>query len=88
MQARFPAERVRIQGRASEYVRSSDAGEPRAFHFCPECGATVYYHTDPELIAVPIGAFADPEFPPPRISVWEARRHAWVAVPPEAERYD
>jgi hypothetical protein len=88
MQARFTVDRVRIDGRATEYVRISDEGEPRTFHFCPDCGATVYYQTDPELIAVPIGAFADPGFPPPRISVYESRRHPWVAVPPDAEHHD
>jgi hypothetical protein len=35
----------------------------------------------PERIAVPVGAFADPAFPPPRISVWESRKHAWVELP-------
>ena len=49
--------------------------------------ATVFYATDPELIAVPIGAFADPTFPPPTISVYELRRHPWVTVP-AAERDD
>jgi hypothetical protein len=88
MQARFPKERLRIEGRATEYVRTSDEGEERTSSFCPTCGATVYYQSDPDLIAVPIGAFADPEFPPPRISVWESRRHAWVAVPDGAERHD
>ncbi len=88
MQARFPVDRVRMNGRATEYVRMSDAGEPRTFHFCPDCGSTVYYQTDPELIAVPIGAFADPTFPPPRISVFESRRHWWVAVPGQAEQHE
>ncbi|HYT52232.1 MAG TPA: GFA family protein [Gaiellaceae bacterium] len=88
MQARFPKERVRIEGRSTEYVRISDEGEPRAFNFCPECGSTVYYQTDPELIAVPIGAFADPGFPPPKVSVYESRRHPWVTVPDGAERLD
>jgi hypothetical protein len=89
MQARFPADRVEIAGRSTEYVRVSDAGEERIFRFCPECGATVYYTipTVPDLIAVPIGAFADPSFPPPRISVWESRRHPWVAVPADAEHH-
>jgi hypothetical protein len=88
MQARFPKERVQIQGRSTEYVRISDEGESRAFNFCPECGSTVYYQTDPELIAVPIGAFADPGFPPPKVSVYESRRHPWVTVPDGAERLD
>ena len=88
IQARFPANRVQMAGRFSDFVRISDEGEQRTFHFCPDCGATVYYQTDPELIAVPIGAFADPSFPPPRISVYESRRHPWVAVPAEAEHHD
>lgn len=89
MQARWPADHVRIEGRSTEYVRISDAGEPREFHFCPDCGSTVYYQTpsDPELIAVPIGAFAEPEFPQPTVSVWESRKHPWVGIPAEMEHH-
>src|SRR4029077_3575338 len=87
MQARFPRNRVRIEGRSTEYVRISDHGEERSFHFCPDCGATVYYSSDAELIAVPIGAFADPSFQAPRASVYESRRHPWVSVP-AADRAD
>jgi hypothetical protein len=85
MQARWPVERVQVVGRYTDYVRVSDEGEERTFHFCPDCGATVFYQTDPDRIAVPIGAFADPSFPPPRVSVWESRRHPWVALPDGVE---
>ena len=53
------------------------------FHFCPVCGSTVYYgFVDmPEHVAVPVGAFADPTFPAPTVSVYEERRHAWVRLP-------
>jgi hypothetical protein len=87
VQARFDAERVRTDGRYSEYVRVSDEGEARTFCFCPECGATVFYKsaTAPELIAVPVGAFADPAFPAPTVSVWESRRHAWLELPTLAQ---
>jgi hypothetical protein len=87
MQARFPAERVRIEGRHTVYERISDAGEGRTFHFCPECGGTVLYTTTdrPELIAVPIGAFADRDFPRPTVSVWEGRMHPWVGLPADIE---
>jgi hypothetical protein len=90
IQARFPRDRVRVAGRHSAYVRVSDEGEERTFRFCPDCGATVFYTTGdaPDLVAVPIGGFADPSFPPPRISVYESRRHAWVSVPDGAERRD
>ena len=85
-QARFSAAQVRVIGRFSNYVRVADeSGEERTFHFCPECGATVFYTCSeaPEVIAVPVGAFADPSFPPPTVSVFESRRHPWV-IPPEA----
>jgi hypothetical protein len=87
-QARFARDRARIIGRGREFVRISDEGDPRTFHFCPECGATVYYvlGSAPEVVAIPVGGFADPAFPPPQFSVWEARKHPWVAVPAEAER--
>ena len=68
----------------------SDDGDPRTFSFCPECGATVSYHLpgEDDVVAVPVGAFADPAFPPPTRSVYEVRRHEWVSVPESSERYD
>jgi hypothetical protein len=89
-QARFPRDRVHIAGETREYVRTSDEGEARTFTFCPECGATVAYAlgSAPDVVAVPVGAFADPAFPAPRFSVWESRKHAWVTLPPGAERHD
>lgn len=89
-QARFPRERVRIAGRSTEYPRVGDSGNTIRFHFCPACGATVYYLIDdlPDVIAVPVGAFADPTFPSPKVSVYEERRHAWVGIPEDAEHFD
>jgi hypothetical protein len=89
LQARFPRERVRIEGRSQEFVRTSDAGKRWQFNFCPRCGATVYYLDEdaPETIAIPVGAFADPEFPAPRVSVWEVRKHEWVTLPEGVEHH-
>jgi len=81
MQARWHREQARTDGDATEYVRISDAGEQRSFFFCQRCGATVYWLIDQEYVAVPIGAFADPKFPAPRVSVWEDRMHPWVGLP-------
>jgi hypothetical protein len=83
VQARFPADRAEISGEHRRYVRLADEdGEERAFHFCPACGATVFYTTGaaPDLIAVAVGCFGDPAFPAPWVSVWESRRHAWVTL--------
>ena len=61
-----------------------------AFHFCPDCGSTVYYRPgdDPNVIGVPIGAFADPEFPPPNVSVYESTKHSWAKLPEDIEHID
>jgi hypothetical protein len=83
VQARWPSAQVTVEGHATEYVRVGDEGGKITFRFCPTCGATVYYGIDdmPDVIAVPVGAFADPTFPPPRVSVYGNRRHAWAIMP-------
>src|SRR5262249_26306068 len=90
MQARFPEERVRIEGRSTEYVRVAARGNEVRHHFCPSCGSTVFYRIDvpPGIVAIPVGGFADPAFPPPWVSVYESRRHAWVGIPAEIEHHD
>jgi hypothetical protein len=90
VQARFPRDKVSIAGRATRYVRTADSGNQITFHFCPDCGSTVYYQLDqvPDVIAVAVGAFADPAFPAPRVSVYEARRHAWAGTPADVEHLD
>lgn len=87
VQARFHAKDVDLQGASSRYDRIADSGNRITFHFCPDCGSTVYYRLDaePDLIAVPAGAFADPAFPPPGISVYETSRHPWVGLPGDME---
>jgi hypothetical protein len=41
------------------------------------------------FVAVAVGAFADPGFPPPTFAVYDVRRHPWVSVPSSvAESWD
>jgi hypothetical protein len=90
VQARFATCDVDIDGASTRYVRTGDEGNRIAFHFCPDCGSTVYYQFEahPEVIAVAVGPFADPAFPPPTVSVYdESRRHAWVGLPEDVERF-
>jgi len=89
-QARFPRDQVSVAGASNAYVRIGDEGSRVTFHFCPHCGATVYYEPEglEDFVAIPVGAFADPAFPTPRVSVYEARKHAWVLPPPDAEHFD
>jgi hypothetical protein len=71
---------IRAEARASTYQRPSDSGLAVGFHFCPECGSTVFWEPErkPEAVAVAVGSFADPSFPAPTQSVWSERRHPWV----------
>jgi hypothetical protein len=90
VQARFPEASVRIEGRATSYVRTADSGHKLTQSFCPSCGATVYYTLDqvPGSIAIPVGAFADPTFPAPKISIYETRKHEWVAIAGDVEHLE
>jgi hypothetical protein len=83
VQARFARDKVSVQGVARAYVRIGDDGGRLVFRFCPECGATVYYVMDeePDLVGVPVGAFADPSFPAPQYAVYVSRRHPWAGMP-------
>ena len=73
-----------VAGTATEHVRTGDHGARFRFRFCPSCGSTVF-HTEEGReafgVAVAIGAFADPSFPPPEDSVYDFRRHPWVRLP-------
>ena len=76
----FSRKDVEPQGVTRNYVRQSDSGHPIMFHFCPDCGSTVFWEPErkPEAIAVAVGSFADPSFPAPTQSVWDEWRHTWV----------
>ena len=86
-QARFPREAVTISGQGTEFVRVGDEGTRITFTFCPVCGSTVFYALagHEEVIAIPVGAFADPAFPAPAFSVYEERMHSWVNMPADME---
>ncbi len=90
MQAAFTPDQVRVDGRYNDYTRISDEADRKehVFHFCPDCGSQVFYTEpdEPDLVVVSVGAFADPSFPPPRVSVYESRRHGWVSLPDGIER--
>ncbi|MEH6437891.1 GFA family protein [Massilia sp. DD77] len=88
-QARFPRENVTVAGQSTAFVRVGDEGSRATFHFCPHCGATVYYAAEglEAYLTIPVGAFADPGFPAPNVSVYEGRKHAWVVPPPDAEHF-
>ena len=79
-----------VFGTATEYVRTGDQGARFRFRFCPICGSTVF-HTEEgnaESVSVAVGAFTDPDFPAPRVSVYDSRRHHWLRLPAGLKTFD
>lgn len=74
---------VETTGRSMQHTRASDSGQPVTFHFCPDCGSTVSWYPArmPDVVAIAVGAFADPDFPAPTQDVHRESRHRWVTFP-------
>jgi hypothetical protein len=71
---------VEPKGQAQQFTRSADSGFAVTFHFCPNCGSSVYWEPSriPEGVAVAVGCFADPAFPKPSQAVYTQHRHVWA----------
>ncbi|HXL66874.1 MAG TPA: GFA family protein [Xanthobacteraceae bacterium] len=72
-----------IEGAHKTFRRSSDSGRHLDYHFCPECGSSVFWNLDaaPELTAVAVGCFTDPAFPAPTRAIWAVHKLHWVDFP-------
>ena len=80
-----------VTGVATEYVRPGDQGARFRFRFCPVCGTNLFHTEEGEdegSVSVAVGAFGDPGFPAPQVSVYDRRRHPWVQLPPGVTAYD
>jgi len=78
----YARDAVTIEGLAQTTRRLADSGRGLTFHFCPDCGGTVFWEPDfrPDSLAVAVGAFADPTFPKPDKAVFEERAHPWAKI--------
>lgn len=90
VQARLPRDHVTIAGESKTWRFPVEGGKPAEFrscdsggatyHFCPECGSTLYWDIDaaPDVLGVAVGGFTDPDFPPPMIAGFEAYGAKWA----------
>lgn len=71
---------MRTSGENRVFERDSDSGFGIDFHFCPDCGSTVFWYPArlPNMVAVAPGAFGDPDFPVPDQAVYEHRAMPWA----------
>ena len=92
-QTRLPRENVTIQGESKTWSFPIEGAEPvtyrscdsggATYHFCPDCGSTVFWDIAiaPDVLGAGVGGFTDPTFPPPMISGFEAYGAPWVMNP-------
>lgn len=82
--SRWPLEQVASrEGEVSTFQRLGSSGGSVTLSFCPRCGSTITTELGamPGVIGIPVGAFADPAFPPPKIVVWCDTQADWVTFP-------
>lgn len=82
--SRWPLKQVLArQGQTTRFQRRGASGGGVTIFFCPECSSTVATELEgmPDFLGIPVGAFADPTFPPPQVVVWCDQKAAWVEFP-------
>ena len=75
----YPKERVKIVGDHRTYIRKIEDREVPN-HFCSNCGGVVLWEATKRQgqVAIAVGMFADPSFPPPNRSIYEDTKHPWI----------
>lgn len=83
----FDEAQVEPSGPSSVFRRRAESGRWCTFHFCPACGATVFYTLEvrPGKSTVPAGAFAEPNAFQPMLSVSNTQRERWLAFEPPGQ---
>ena len=77
----FKRDDFRAEGEEQIYRRTGDQGIESVYHFCPSCGTNIYWEAItvfPDLVAVAVGCFTDPDFPSLSFSLYGKRRLSWV----------
>jgi len=87
--SRWRKTQVRIEGENKIYARMADSGFEIRFHFCPNCGTSLYWESDrnPLTCGIAGGAFDDADLPPPTSSVFEEDMPAWLGLPTVSEHH-
>ena len=80
---------VAIEGESRTFRRTSGALRFET-RFCPCCGTSVLWRSSalPAHLAIAVGCFADPAFPPPTLVAWAAEQHPWVHFPQDCSSFD
>lgn len=80
--AYFRRSHLTITGESREWARLGDGGRILDYHFCPNCGTTLYWGLvlSPGHVGVALGALDTPP-PRPDRAIWTEEQHDWVHFP-------
>lgn len=78
----FSRDDAKIAGPSHVFTRNGESGKRVTFHFCPDCGSTVFWYPEfrPDRIAIALGAFGDDPSLAPQQAVHGERKAPWVAI--------
>jgi hypothetical protein len=80
---------VHVAGEYKTFIRQIE-DRTISNHFCPNCGGTVLWEASKRegLIAVAVGMFGDPSYPPPARSIFEDVKHPWIELTGDMEHFE
>lgn len=78
----YPEASVRVSGLAKIYSRKGDSGQPVEFHYCPDCGSSVFWRPAfrPGLVGVAHGCFGEDAPGAPTQAVYLEHQHPWLHI--------
>ncbi len=90
VQAFFKSSDVKILGETSTHQSTSDIGNIRTRHFCPNCGSRLFSFNSktPELIGISVGSFDDNLWFKPEVILYNSERPTWDIIDETIEIHD
>jgi len=85
----FDKSKIKITGKIKTFTIIEHEGIEMTYHFCPDCGSSVYWSTPilTSALGIALGCFEDSQFAIPTSSFHENNRFNWVTVPQNANRF-
>lgn len=86
----FPADKVTIQGKTSEYASTADSGNINTRSFCPKCGGRLFGRNSARagIIAVAVGSADDNSWFKPQRIVYCKDQPDWDLMETDVARFD
>ncbi len=90
VQAFFKSDDVKITGKTSTHKSTSDSGNIRTRHFCPNCGSRLFAYNSktPELVGISVGSFDDSDWFKPEVILYNSERPAWDIIDENIEIHE